>query len=288
MFKNVVSVYNEIIAYETLWVNMKGSIKELTNLFKSSKQMPSELINIVADKDELKYHIDEAINKAKPFSANVQGAIQFPHSLKDANNAFPVLYHRGDLELLNIPSISVIGSSDVSELGRKRTRKLVGGLVEAGYSIVSGLAKGVDTEAMQTAIDSKGVTIGVIGTPINEFYPKENKELQYKVMSDYLLLSHVPIYYYSIMPVKDKCHFFTQRNEIMAAISQATVIVEASETSGLLIQAIECLRQGRKLFILNSCFEDNNITWPKRFLEKGAIRVNKIEDIIDELQLEKV
>lgn len=58
MFKNVVSVYNEIIAYETLWVNMKGSIKELTNLFKSSKQMSSELIKIVADKDELKYHIE--------------------------------------------------------------------------------------------------------------------------------------------------------------------------------------------------------------------------------------
>lgn len=71
MFKNVVSIYNEIIAYETLWVNMKGSIKELINLFKSSKQMPSELINTVADKDELKYHIDEAINKSKPFSANV-------------------------------------------------------------------------------------------------------------------------------------------------------------------------------------------------------------------------
>lgn len=287
MFKNVVSVYNEVIAYETLWVNMAGKIKELTKLFKSSNMMPSELVKTVLNKDELKYRIDEAINKAKPFSANVQGAIQFPCSLQDANNAFPVLYHRGDLELLNMSAISVVGSRNVSELGRLRTQKLVKGLVEAGYAIVSGLAKGVDTEAMKTAIDSKGVTIGVIGTPINRYYPEENRELQNKVMSEFLVLSHVPIYYYNIMPFTAKRNFFPQRNEIMAAISKATVIVEASDTSGSLIQARECLRQGRKLFILNSCFENNNISWPKKYLEQGAIKVNKIEDILDELQLEK-
>lgn len=283
MFNNVISVYDEVIAYEMLWAHMKGSIKQLTQLYKNSGKMPSELVNIITNKDDLKPKIEKAINKAKPFSANVQTAIQFPYLLKDANNVFPVLYHRGDLELLNIPSISVVGSRKVSELGKKRTRHLVRELVKAGYSIVSGLASGIDTEAMTTAIESGGVTIGVIGTPINEFYPKENIKLQRKIMSEYLLLSHVPIYYYSIMPFAAKRNFFPQRNEIMAAISKATVIVEASDTSGSLIQARECLRQGRKLFILNSCFENKNISWPIKYLEKGAIRINSTEEIFDEL-----
>ena len=88
---------------------------------------------------------------------------------------------------------------------------------------------------------------------------------------------------YSHQPFATKPDYFPERNETMAAMSEATVIVEASDTSGSLTQARECLRQGRKLFILNSCFENPDITWPATYEKRGAVRVQKTADILEVL-----
>ena len=125
----------------------------------------------------------------------------------------------------------------------------------------------------------KGKTIGVIGTPITKNYPPENKELQEIIAKNFLLISQVPIVRYLKQNYKINRIFFPERNKTMSALSQATVIVEAGETSGTLIQARAAIEQGRKLFILDSCFNNNNITWPKRFEKMGAIRVKNYEDI---------
>jgi len=156
--------------------------------------------------------------------------------------------------------------------------------VNRDFTIVSGLAAGIDTAAMESAIAESGRTIGVIGTPINATYPKENTGLQEKVAKEHLLISQVPFYRYANEPFMARKIHFTQRNETMAALSEATIIVEASDTSGSLTQARACLQQGRKLFILNSCFEVPEITWPKTYLERGAIRVREIDDILNALK----
>lgn len=147
--------------------------------------------------------------------------------------------------------------------------------------IVSGLAEGIDTAAMNATIEFGGSIIGVIGTPLNKFYPKHNEELQKFVAHNHLLLSHVPFYKYSLQRFDTQKYYFPERNAVMAAISDATVIVEASETSGTLTQARACLEIGKKLFILNSCFE-SGLKWPDKY-EKRAIRVRTIEDIFTEV-----
>src|ERR1019366_8913989 len=108
---------------------------------------------------------------------------------------------------------------------------------------------------------------------IDEYYPKENRDLQDLIAKSHLLVSQVPFYRYATEPFRSRRNYFPQRNETMSALSEATIIVEASDTSGTLTQARAALEQKRKLFILDSCFERPDITWPRRFEARGAIRV---------------
>ena len=136
---------------------------------------------------------------------------------------------------------------------------------------------------MTSVIEAGGSTIGVIGTPITGCYPKENKSLQDNVARDYLLISQFPFYRYSIDPFFTKKQYFPRRNVTNAALSDATVIIEASESSGTRTQAVAAIKQRRLLFILNSCFENKSIGWPGKFEVKGAIRVRNTADIISPL-----
>jgi DNA processing protein len=144
--------------------------------------------------------------------------------------------------------------------------------------VVSGLASGIDTAAHTAALEAGGQTICVIGTPISETYPRENSELQEHIARNHLLVSQVPIIRYMRQSPKWNRLFFPERNATMSALTQATVIVEAGETSGSLIQGRAALDQGRKLFILESCFH-LGLKWPERLQAAGAIRVSEYEEI---------
>ena len=122
-----------------------------------------------------------------------------------------------------------------------------------------------------------------LGTPITESYPNENAELQRRIAKDYLVVSQVPILRYARQTFRGNRLLFPERNATMSALSDATVIVEAGETSGTLTQARAALHQGRQLFILDSCFQNPNLTWPAKFAEKGAIRVKDFDDILARL-----
>jgi DNA processing protein len=125
--------------------------------------------------------------------------------------------------------------------------------------------------------------VAVIGTPLWLRYPKENADLYDKIAKDHLLISQVPVVSYEQKDIKFNRFFFPERNKTMSALSAATIIVEAGETSGTLIQAKAALKQGRKVFILNSNFENSQLTWPHRLLNAGAKRAYDIEDILQEL-----
>jgi DNA protecting protein DprA len=148
------------------------------------------------------------------------------------------LYYAGDLLLLKRPAVSIVGTRDVTADGAARARKLSSELAAAGVLIVSGLAKGVDTAAHTAAIEAGGATAAVIGTPVDKAYPVENILLQELIYREYLLLSPFGAgerVYRSNFP---------KRNRVMAAITDATVIVEASNSSGALHQAAEFQRLG--------------------------------------------
>jgi DNA processing protein len=150
-------------------------------------------------------------------------------------------------------------------------------------TVVSGLAAGIDTAAHAGALMAGGRSFAVIGTPISECYPKQNLRLQEYLASTQLVVSPVPFVRYSKQGPRLNRFFFPERNKVMSALTEATVIVEASETSGTLVQARAALDQGRKLFIMDNCFERTDITWPRRFLERGAIRLSEFEQLTDVL-----
>jgi DNA processing protein len=194
-----------------------------------------------------------------------------------------MLYFQGAWELSETRCVAVVGSRTASEEGLRRAAKIARALVDKGFTVVSGLAAGVDRAAHTAAIEAGGHTIAVIGTPIGTYYPKENEALQRQIAEEHLLISQVPVLRYANQHVPQNKLFFPERNVTMSALTEATIIIEASDTSGTLTQARAALHQGRKLFILDSCFERRDITWPSNFEKKGAIRVRESADIFDAL-----
>jgi DNA processing protein len=192
------------------------------------------------------------------------------------------VYYAGNLALLERPSISIVGTRNVSDDGAARARRLARELVAAGVVVVSGLAKGVDTVALTSAVESSGSVVAVIGTPLDRAYPAENARLQEHIYDKHLLLTP-----FRVGERTFKANF-PKRNRVMAAISDATVIVEASDTSGTLHQAAECGRLGRWLFIMKSILDDERVSWPRNFMGKSKVALlNSTPDIIDAVRLER-
>jgi len=186
------------------------------------------------------------------------------------------LWVRGEPSLL-APSnvrVSLVGSRKASAEGLRRCRKLSRLLVEEGVVVVSGLAQGIDTAAHSAAIESGGRTVAVVGTGIDRAYPSANRRLQEEIATDHLLVSQFPP---GAPPNK---RHFPQRNRTMALISDATVIIEAGETSGSLHQGWEALRLARPLFVLRSVLESDR-GWPEKMIGYGARVLDDVGEVLD-------
>lgn len=198
----------------------------------------------------------------------------------EAKHTPETLFVAGDKTLLTQGRrISVVGSRNVSEEGIKRARVLVKHLVDGGIIVVSGLAQGVDTVAHRTAIECGGRTVAVLGTPLGTFYPRENRELQELIMREHVAVSQFPVGY----PSQGKN--FPMRNRTMALLSDATIIVEASEKSGTRHQGWEALRLGREVFIMESIVEERKLSWANEMLSYGAEILSKgnLKELIENL-----
>lgn len=189
------------------------------------------------------------------------------------------LYVAGDLDLLKRPAIAVVGAREVSADGAKRARLIARELARAEITVVSGLAKGVDYNAHMAAIQAGGRTAAVIGTPLETAYPAANGWLQQEIAEDHLLVS--PFAPGSrVFPGN-----FPRRNRVMAALTDGSVIIEASDSSGTLHQAAECQKLGRWLFILRSVFEDPTLKWPKAFASYERTQVvTAASDVIERVR----
>lgn len=276
-----ISPEREMGAYEALWDEEGATFKTIyERLTEHPDTVPSDLVE-PARASKYKMIVCDAMAKAKVnrFGVRVFGAGEYPDKLRDADYPIALLYYRGWWDLVNSRCIAIVGTRSPTEDGQKRTRQIVRELVRDNFTIVSGLAKGIDRIAHESAIEAKGRTIAVLGTPLNHAYPAENRDLQEQIARDFLLISQVPVKRWQSQGPKHNRIFFPERNITMSALTEATVIVEAGETSGTLVQARHALKQHRKLFILDSCFKNASITWPRRFAEEGAIRVRDYADI---------
>lgn len=275
----------EIGAFEAVWSQGITSFKQIADKRKTSKSgLLSELVDY---KESLKFYnlAKELLYQKgiKHFGVRIDGTIDYPDRLHDAVYPVALLYYQGNWDLVYKRGVSVVGTRNPSANGIKRARKLVRELVAQNFTIFSGLAKGIDTIAHKTAIEQHGETVAVVGTPLWKYYPTENTELQKLIAKKYLLISQVPVVSYKDTGINITRTFFPERNKTMSALTEATIVVEAGETSGTLVQAKFALKQGRKVFILNNNFENPKLTWPAKLEKAGAIRVFSTEDILNQL-----
>ena len=276
-----VSPFLEMGAYEALWSEPKTTFKSLSERFaRHPGSIPSDFVPADRAYDcatFVKQRFEEA--GISRFGVRVHGAGEYPEKLRDATYPVECLYYRGWWDLAASRSVAVVGTRKPSREGLARTRRLVRELVKGEFTVVSGLAAGIDRMAHETAIENGGRTIAVIGTPLSHTYPKENAELQRDIAEHFLIVSQVPVRRYESQDYGRNRLFFPERNVTMSALTEATVIVEAGEVSGTLVQARAALNQRRKLFVLDSCFRNSRLSWPDKLAGKGAIRVRDYDDI---------
>lgn len=276
-----ISPMREMGAYEALWLEQGASFKKIAERFASDETaLPSDFVSTEAYSQAAQ----EVLARLKKtgvhrFGVRIHQAGDYPEKLRDARHPVELLYYQGEWELTETRSVAVVGSRQASEDGMARATRIARELVSHGFTVVSGLARGIDTAALRAAIEARGRVIAVIGTPLGVCYPPENKDLQKEIATQHLLISQVPVLRYSRQGVAHNRLFFPERNATMSALTEATMIVEASDTSGTLTQARAAVHQGRKLFILNSCFENKSIRWPAKFEAEGAVRVKNMEDV---------
>ena len=268
-------------AYEALWTQPGATFKTIADKFRANPSAgPSDLVTEgIANK--FAEDASEILQRAKitNFGVRVHGAGEYPSKLRVAEHPVELLYYQGWWDLVNSRCIAIVGTREPSHQSTDATTELVRNLVKDKLTIVSGLAKGIDSVAHKTAIDAGGFTIAVIGTALSQSYPAVNKDLQAVIGRDFLLISQVPVVRSSNQGPNQNRVFFPERNITMSALTEATVIMEAGETSGTLTQARAALKQKRKLLIWHKCFENETLTWPKRFEAEGAIRVSSYDDL---------
>jgi DNA processing protein len=285
-FKKPILPMMEMVAYEALWRDKKMSFKALAKMFaRQPGKLPSDLVS-AADIDRLYPEVRAiALNPALDYRTNllVHGSFDYPDRLRQAEEPVEVLYYAGQRDYLNTRSVAIVGTRRPSEAGLRQAAELATLLVEHDFTVISGLAAGIDTRAHTATIAAGGRTIAVIGTPLDLSYPAANAALQKKIAKEHLLVTQVPFIRYREQSIDSNRLFFPERNKTMSALSEATVIVEAGLTSGTQIQARAALYQGRKLFILDTCFQHKNITWPAHYEQEGAIRIRHLEDILQYL-----
>lgn len=276
-----VSPLRELGAYEALWEDRRTSFKTLAAQFrKEPGRLPSSFVPDSIAQRYAQYVIERFRELGlRQFGVRVHGSGEYPEKLRDAQYPVEVLYYTGLWDLVYSRSVAVVGTRKPSDEGRARARKLARALVADNFTVVSGLADGIDTEAHRAALGAGGRSIAVIGTPLSHVYPKANQDLQAEIARRFLVISQVPLKRWEQQDFRLNRLFFPERNATMSALTEASVIVEASESSGTLIQAKAALHQGRKLFILESNFHNPAITWPEKFAKLGAIRVKDYEEI---------
>lgn len=204
----------------------------------------------------------------------------YPKLLAEVKGRPVVLYVKGNLELEDARAVAVVGTRKPTLYGREVTAKLVTELTAAGVTIVSGLARGIDSVAHRAALDTGGRTIAVMATGIDSVYPPENKELASKIIEHGALVSEFPPGY---MAVPGN---FPARNRIISGLSLGVVVTEGAAKSGTKITAQHALDQGREVFAVPGPVTSIMSEAPVELLRLGAKVTTSGQDILEELKID--
>lgn len=295
MFVLNTKVKREALNYATLMNILNYTERKLEPLFKefsNSVNVGIPMIDESVCDEYVKFFQVEKSNLLKEYNKAYEaftalretdeivkrGNNDYPQLLAQTEQAPRFLYIRGKKSLLyETRTVALVGSRQASERARLNTRRLAISLGKNGITIISGLAKGIDVTAHKAALDNGYNTIAVIGTNLNQYYPSENKDVQIEIEKRGLVVSQFS------PATKTERWFFPLRNGVMSGLSLATVIMEAGETSGALRQADFALKQGRQIMIPESALKISSITWPAKYVDRGAQVVKNAKDVLKNL-----
>lgn len=243
-----------------------------------------ELVGAISDADVSRALTQVELWKRQDFRVLSVLDPEYPELLHDIFNRPPLLFIRGDSTspVPRPPAIAVVGARAASDAGIQRARRVSRELVEAGFAVYSGLAKGIDTAAHRAALEVNGSTSAVMGTGLDRIFPPENEDLAQTIVEAGGLL------FSQFFPEQPPARWtFPMRNVVMSGLALATVVVEASETSGARLQARVALQHGRTVFLLRSLVVQHE--WAQKYVSAGAygtkaIEISWTQDIVDRLR----
>src|SRR5436190_15840449 len=227
-------------------------------------------------------HVDLAaeLGRIETFGAKVvtQQSREYPRELREIYNPPIVLYVWGTLEERDHRAVSVVGSRKTSHYGLECSKKLSYQLAYAGFTVVSGLARGIDTAAHQGALAAKGRTVAVIGSGLMDLYPPENQGLAEKIIQSGAVVSEFP------MEFPPDRQTFPYRNRIVAGWGRGLLVVEAGLNSGALITAQQAVDHGRFVYAVPGPIDRPTSAGSNRLIQQGAKLVTCAGDVLDDLQ----
>jgi len=201
----------------------------------------------------------------------------FPSPLLETQDPPALLYAAGRIELLGRPALAVVGSRNATVQGARDAELFAKAFSEAGLTIISGLALGIDAAAHRGGLAAQGSTIAVLGTGVDVVYPRQNAALAARIAEDGLLLSEFPL------GAPGAAHHFPRRNRVISGLAQGCLVVEAALASGSLITARAAVEQGREVFALPGSIHSPLSKGCHALIKQGAKLVESAEDVLSEL-----
>jgi DNA processing protein len=202
---------------------------------------------------------------------------RYPLLLKELPDPPAVLFARGELKEIDGLAVAIVGTRHASRYGLKQAESLAGSLARAGFTVVSGMARGIDTAAHRGALAAGGRTIAVLASGVLAPYPPENKQLAREIAASGCVVSEAAP---TMPPISG---MFPQRNRIISGLTLGTIVVEAAERSGALITARHAGEQNRQVFAVPGQIDSRLSVGPHRLIRDGAKLVTTIEDVLEEL-----
>lgn len=236
-------------------------------------------ISVILD-DKFRKDVDVYMDKIKELGIQVLRMVddRYPFKLKAIYDPPPVLYIKGKLEKSDEKAIAIVGSRKTTDYGRNMARELAYELALRGITVVSGMARGIDTCAHRGAIEAGGRTIAVLGSGLDKPYPPENERLMEIISTSGAVISEF-IVGTNPLPLN-----FPARNRIISGLSMGVVVIEAGEKSGALITADFALEQGREVFAVPGNVNSPTSKGTNKLIKEGAKMVTCVEDILEEFE----
>lgn len=232
----------------------------------------------------LRFDLDRELERLERsgFKALTMEDADYPAQLREIDSPPLVLYVWGELEPQDRWAAAIVGTRRATPYGKAVARELAAGLAAAGLTVVSGLARGIDGEAHQAALEAGGRTFAVLGSGLDRVYPAEHRNLARAIAQSGAVLSDYPL------GTEPEGTNFPPRNRIIAGLSLGVIVVEAGESSGALITADFALEQGRDVFAVPGRIYDRASRGTNRLIQAGALAVSSVEDVLEALNLEVV